>query len=192
MQVSITGKKIDIGDSLRTHTEDKIRTVVAKYGLEPLEATIVIHKDGHHRDGTFVRCDIDIHLGRGVYVRSHAETDDPYAGVDTAIDTLETRIKRHKTKIASLHRRREGAADAGAPANRYVIETKDEENANDAPLVIAEMKTSIPTLTVAEAVMHLDLSDSTAMMFQNDAHGELNVVYRRPDGNIGWISPQGR
>src|SRR5690606_38375555 len=109
----------------------------------------------------------DLHLGRGVFVRSHANSDDAYVCVDSAIETLETRIRKHKGKISTLNRKRDNDIEVGAPALRYIIE--DKESGNDAaedaaPLVIAETKTSIPTLTVAEAVMHLDLSDNTAIM----------------------------
>src|SRR5690606_6570969 len=116
MQVSITGKKIDIGDALRSHTEMKVRDLIQKYDIEPIEANIVIEKDGHHKDGTYLNCGIDLHLGRGVFVRSHANSDDAYVCVDSAIETLETRIRKHKGKISTLNRKRDNDIEVGAPA----------------------------------------------------------------------------
>ena len=65
----------------------------------------------------------------------------------------------------------------------------DEEEANDNPVVVAEMTSPIETLTVSEAVMRLDLGDLPALMFKSRAHGGFNMIYRRPDGNIGWVDP---
>ena len=106
-----------------------------------------------------------------------------------AIETFEKRLRRHKKKLIDHYKKRDVAYDK-SPALQSVINTQsDQEVEGDNPLVIAEVKTEIPTLTVSEAVMHLDLSDDQAILFNNIARNQLNVVYRRVDGNIGWISP---
>lgn len=184
MQVLITGKKLEIGEALRAQSEEKVNFVAKKYGLSPLEATVTYSKDGHQ-----VRCDIEMHLGRGVYVRSNQETLDAYLSLEQAIETFEKRLRRHKKKLIDHYKKRDVDYEK-VPALQAIINTQNEQEVEgDHPLIIAEVKTEIPTLTVGEAVMHLDLSDDLAMLFKNAAHNQLNVVYRRADGNIGWISP---
>ncbi len=184
MQIQITGKKLDVSESLRRQSEEKIQDVSQKYDLRPLESSITFSKDG-----PLVRCDIEMHLGRGVYVRAFQDTNDAYLSLDQAIDTFEKRLRRHKKKLIDHNKKRDVIYEK-TPAYQYVITSEtDKEVEPDHPLIIAEVKTEIPTLTVSEAVMHLDLSDTQAMLFTNVAHNQLNVVYRRPDGNIGWISP---
>lgn len=184
MQIQITGKKIEVGEALRRQTEEKIQDICKKYDLSPLESTATFS-----RDGPKIRCDVEMHLGRGVYVMANKETDDGYLSLEQAIETFEKRLRRYKKKLID-HKKKRDVAYKKAPAFQYVINPEGQkETEEDNPLVIAEMKTEIPTLTVSEAVMHLDLSDAQAMLFNNVAHDQLNVVYRRTDGNIGWIAP---
>jgi ribosomal subunit interface protein len=185
MQVQITGKKIEISEALRSQAEEKIREISKKYALTPLECAVTFSKDKHT-----INCEIEMHLGRDVYVRAHAETLDAYLSIEQAVETFEKRLRRHKQRLIDHYQKRDvnHAKMAGA---QYVISAEEHDNAEH-PLVIAEVKTDIPTLTVSDAVMHLDLSDSSAILFNNEARNELNVVYRRPDGNIGWIAPSSR
>lgn len=184
MQIQITGKKIDVSDSLRHQTEEKVQDISKKYDLKPLECSATFSKNG-----PMVRCDIEMHLGRGVYVRAYHDTDDAYISLEQASETFEKRLRRYKRKIID-HNKKRDVDYVKAPAFQYVINPETEkETEHDNPLIIAEVKTDIPTLTVSEAVMHLDLADAQAILFNNVAHNQLNVVYRRADGNIGWISP---
>lgn len=184
MQIQITGKKIEISEALRTLSENKIQEVSKKYALTPLESSITFSKDGPQ-----VKCDIEMHLGRDIYVRAHEDTLDAYLSIEQAIETFEKRLRRHKKRLIDHYKKRDGNY-AKVSGSQYVITAPvDQEIETDNPLVIAEMKTDIPTLTVSDAVMHLDLSDSQAILFNNEARNQLNVVYRRPDGNIGWIAP---
>lgn len=184
MQTQITGKKIDVGEALRSQTEDKMQAVCKKYDLNPLESTATFSKDG-----PMIRCDLEMHLGRGVYVRANKETDDAYISLEQTVETFEKRLRRHKKRLIDHNKKRDVDYEK-TPAFQYVINPQNEKNdEGDHPLIIAEMTTEIPTLTVSEAVMHLDLADVQAMLFNNAAHNQLNVVYRRTDGNIGWIAP---
>lgn len=183
MQMQITGKKIEISEALRTQTEDKIREIIKKYALSPLECSVTFSKDKHT-----INCDIEMHLGREIYVRAHQETLDAYLSIEQAIETFEKRLRRHKKRLIDHYKKRDMKYEKISGA-QYVINATEQEVESDNPLVIAEIKTDIPTLTVSDAVMHLDLSDEQAMLFKNEARDQLNVVYRRPDGNIGWISP---
>ncbi len=184
MQIQITGKKIEVSEALRRQAEDKIRSVCQKYALSPLECSVTFS-----RNGPLVRCDLEMHLGRGVYVSAYQDTDDAYLSLEQSIETFEKRLRRYKKKLID-HNKKRDVTYQKTPAFQYVINSQSEKEVEEEnPLIIAEMKTEIPTLTVSEAVMHLDLADAQAMLFNNVAHNQLNVVYRRTDGNIGWISP---
>jgi ribosomal subunit interface protein len=184
MQTMITGKKIQVGEALRSQAEDKIHVISQKYDLNPLECTVIFSKDG-----PMIKCEIEMHLGRGVKVRASEETNDAHLSLEQAIETFEKRLRRYKGKIVDHYKKKDVNYEK-APAFQYVIRSQTEQDAEaDNPLIIAEVKTEIPTLTVSEAVMHLDLSDAQAMLFNNVAHDQINVVYRRQDGNIGWIAP---
>lgn len=188
MQMLITGKKMEVGDSLRAQTESKVQDVCKKYDLNPLETAVTFSKEGAPFHN-LIRCDLEMHLGRGVYMRAHKETDDAHVSLEQTAETFEKRLRRYKGKILDYKQKREAAA-AKTPASQYIINPEGEQPIQqDNPLIIAEVKTDIPTLSVSEAVMHLDLSDAQAMLFNNVKEDQLNVVYRRQDGNIGWITP---
>lgn len=186
MQIQITGKKIDVSEALRRQCDEKIKHICKKYDLSPLECSVTFSKDG-----PLINCDIEMHIRGGLYISAHKETDDAYVSLEQAVETFEKRLQRHKKKVID-HTKKRGEKNykKPLPAYQYIINAPNEkENEQDHPLIIAEMTTEIPTLTVSEAVMHLDLSDAQAMLFNNAAHDQLNVVYRRTDGNIGWIAP---
>lgn len=183
MQTQITGKKIEIGEALRTQSADRIKEIIKKYALTPLECSVTYSKDKHT-----IRCDIEMHLGREIYVRSHQETLDAYLSLEQAIETFEKRLRRHKKRLLDHYKKRDVKYET-ISGSQYVINAQAEQPETDNPLIIAELQTDIPTLTVSDAVMHLDLSDAPAILFNNEARKQLNVVYRRSDGNIGWIAP---
>lgn len=184
MQIQITGKKIEIGEALRAQTESKVQEIIKKYSLDPLETSVTYSKNGH-----MIKCDIEMHLAREIFVRAHQETLDAYLSVEQAIETFEKRLRRHKERLIDHYKKRDVKYEK-ISGSQYVISAQTEQPAQeDNPLIIAEMQTDIPTLTVSDAVMHLDLSDVPAILFNNEARKQLNVVYRRSDGNIGWIAP---
>ncbi len=191
MKISLTGRHMNIGDSLRQHAETRLSEAAAKYFQNPLEAHIVFDKQAHG-----FTADIQVHPKSGLVVQGHAEAGDAYASFDLAMEKLERRLRRYKNKLKDSHHgmTHEEMADY-LEANQYVLAGDDhadtKEEAPDQPLVIAEMTTRIETMTVSEAVMRMDLSGYPVVLFRNDAHGGLNVIYRRPDGNIGWIDPPG-
>lgn len=191
MQLSIHGKQLDIGDSLRAHIERGVPILVGKYFDNPTDATVTIAKEGQS-----FRADISVHVGKGILVQGHARTGDPYASFDTAGEHVAKRLRRYKRRLRDHHRGR-GAKDDILPAAQYVLAAEtdvpeEHETAAepDQPIVIAEMETPIETMTVGEAVMRMDLAGLPAMLFQNRAHGGLNMVYLREDGNIGWVDPK--
>ncbi|MDE1900679.1 MAG: ribosome-associated translation inhibitor RaiA [Alphaproteobacteria bacterium] len=185
MKLSVKGKQIDVGDALRAHVETQLKDVVAKYFADGLDAQVTFSRDAH-----LFCADITVHAGRGITLQSAASASEPYPAFDAALARLGGRLRRHKTKLKQHHH--EAAREAEAViANAFVLhgEAESEEEANDNPVVVAEMTTPIEMLTVSQAVMRLDLGDLPALMFRNRANGGLNMIYRRPDGHIGWVDP---
>jgi ribosomal subunit interface protein len=190
MQVTVTGKQIDVGDSLRGHATASTIAIVERYFTNATEAHVVFHREGND-----FKAEISVHAGRGLSVQSGATAADPYVAFDGAAERIDKRLRRHKRKLRNHHGhsgKEDVAAAADYEATAYVLAAEEREDVHEGegePLVIAEMRTSIPQLSVSEAVMRLDLTDLPALLFRNSARGNLNVVYRRPDGNVGWIDP---
>jgi len=185
MQLIVKGKHLDVGDALRQHVEESLAGVFGKYFGNPIDATVVLSREAH-----LYRAHISAHVGRGIEAQVQADAEAPYAAFDLAAEHLAKRLRRHKRRLRD-HRRSEIEVE---PATHYVLASETEESPADGagpPTIIAEMATEVPTLTVGEAVMRLALMDGAAMLFRNRAHGQLNMVYRRPDGNIGWVDPGG-
>jgi len=191
MNLIVKGQQIDVGDALRTHVHDSLDGVFDKYFGDAIDVTVIFSRDAH-----LFRAAVAAHVGRGIMAQSEATADQAYVAFDIASDRLAKRLRRHKRWLRDHHKLPFETRSAG----HYVLaaeepggEESDEtiEAPNGQPTVIAEMKTEIPTLTVSEAVRRLDLTDCSALMFVNRAHGGLNMVYRRNDGNVGWVDPQG-
>jgi ribosomal subunit interface protein len=187
MQLIIKGHHLDVGDALREHVRGSLESVFEKYFGSAIEGTVIFSRDAH-----LLRASLTVHVGRGIMAQSEGTADQAYAAFDLAAERLAKRLRRHKRRLRDHHK----MPVETQPADHYVLASDEEgsfdaESAEGRPPVIAEMKTDIPALTVSEAVMRLDLADSGALMFVNRAHGGLNMVYRRSDGNIGWVDPKG-
>jgi ribosomal subunit interface protein len=191
MQVMVTGKQLNVGDALRDHVETHLADAVSKYFEHAIEASVVFSL---HGKGKQVRSEISVHVGRNIQMQGHADAGEAQTAFDLAVERIAKRLRRYKRRLRD---HRKTASDlATLEAQQYVLAagSDDEEEQvaeNDQPVVIAEMTTQIDSLTVGEAVMRMDLANTEALVFQNRAHGGINVVYRRSDGNIGWIDPQG-
>jgi len=220
MHIMISGKQLDVGDALRAHVEETLRTIIGKYWDHALEAQITFS-----RLRTFFHCDVLIHAGRGITMKAEAEADQPYPAFHQAAEHIGKRLRRYRRRLSEHHRalaNRErpektqvyvlrpepeeehgeehaepapaakpaNAGHAGNPGNPRPAATGNGEG-GDAPLIVAEMPGEIASLTVGEAVMRMDLAAQPILVFRNRAHGGINVVYRRSDGNIGWVDPRG-
>lgn len=184
MNVTVKGKQIDVGDALRDYVSDNLGSAVKKYFPNPVDGQVIFSKDAHK----FV-ADIHIHVGRGIVLQSHGEAGEAHPAFDAGLAKLARQLTRYKQRLVDHHHK---AEENFVEVPSYVLESDHEkETANDQPMVIAEMTSTVALLTVSEAVMHMDLADLPALMFKNSAHGGLNMVYRRKDGNIGWIDPAG-
>ncbi|MGD9869386.1 MAG: ribosome-associated translation inhibitor RaiA [Hyphomicrobiales bacterium] len=186
MNLQITGKNLDVGQALRGYMSERIEQLVDKY----VGRSVPVHIRMEKAKSGF-RTDCSLQLWSHLSLESHGEAADPYASADMALERIDKRLRRYKRRLKAHHSRNREADSAALTAPYYVIqaETEDEEPAGDSPVVIAETSTTISEASVSEAVMQLDLSDQPFILFRND--GRLNVVYRRADGNVGWIDPEG-
>lgn len=184
MQVQVSGHHLDVGDALRTHATERLEAAVTKYFDRPVDGQVTFTKQGHE-----FRADCSAHLSSGLRVNAQGSANEVYASFEAALERLEKRLRRYKRRLKNHNNHNK----AELPAESYpsfVIEAGDEhaEIAEDAqPVIIAEGTTSIPVLSVGDAVMQMDLSDAPFVVFRSGTAGGLNLVYRRPDGNIGWI-----
>jgi ribosomal subunit interface protein len=189
MRIQVSGKHIDVGDALRTHVEGRITDVVGKYSERAVEAVVIFSRDRYE----FI-ADSSVHLSTGLTVQAKSRADEIYASFEGAMDRMEKQVRRYKRRLKDHHRLREFPIEAiGAPS--YIL-ASGEDDADSVepetlqPIVVAEMETRVPFLSVGEAVMQMELAGAGVLVFRNDAHGGVNVVYRREDGNIGWIDPR--
>jgi ribosomal subunit interface protein len=190
MQLSVKGQQIDVGTALRGHIEDSLERMLGKYFGDAIDARVTLSRTGQN-----FRAVVSAHVGRNIHLEAHGEADQPYPAFDAAAERLSKRLRRHKQRLRDHHKEDPGDQEM-LPAQQYILSGEADkdgewEQQEDQPVVVAEMATEIPGLTVSEAVMRMDLSGQPAMMFRNRAHGGLNMVYRRSDGNIGWIDPRG-
>jgi ribosomal subunit interface protein len=195
MQLTVTGKGVEVGGALRQHVEGSLTSILGKYFGSAIEAHAVFTRERH-----LIHADLAIHIGRGIVVNSAASANEFYPAFEGAAERLAKQLRRYKRRLRDYHAKASRTVDAdGEIARSYVLAPPPEEEDDDqgsaggpeatAPVVIAEMSTELPSLTVGEAVMRMDLADAPVLLFRNRSHGALNLVYRRGDGNIGWIEP---
>lgn len=201
MQLTVTGKQVDVGEALRGHVESALEALLGKYFRSAIEAHAVFAREAH-----LIRADLSLHVGRGIVVNSGAAATDHYVAFDAAAERLGKQLRRYKRRLRDDHGKARGAAERPELVRSVVLAPIDDEAdegeeatgsatpdsaAAGAPVIVAETTAELPQLTVGEAVMRLDLADAPVLLFRDRAHGELNLVYRRKDGNIGWIDPAG-
>ena len=187
MPLRVSGKNIDVGESLRAHVLEKIETIMARYFDGRVSGHVVIS-----REGSGYRSDCSLHLSSGVDLHAEGKAQEPYPSVEQGIDKIERRLRRYKTRLKET---RAPSADDGQPAIEvadYKIEAPDEtaEAIEDfKPVIVAEGSHRLKSLSVASAVAELDLSGAPLLIFQHAGSARVNVVYRRTDGAIGWLDP---
>lgn len=195
MQITVSGKQVDLSDALRTRVQQQLDAISAKYFDHALEAQVTFG-----RARSFFTCDINMHAGRGLLLRAEGEAADAHSAFDDAAEHIAKRLRRYRRRV-NEHARDTANRERPQVARQYIL--RQEETAIDADridgrsvsvayaTVVAELPAEISRLSVGDAVMRMDLADQPVLMFRNSATGELNVVYRRSDGHIGWIDPSG-
>jgi ribosomal subunit interface protein len=203
MQLSVNGRHLDIGDALRSHIEESLTTIFGKYFGDAIDARVTMSQTNH-----LYHAQVNVHVGRGIHLAAEAEADRVYAAFDAAADRIAKRLRRYKRRLRDEKKHAQtpldvmegrhyvlASSELPAEADDGTLGAADGDSAGNGedtqPAVVAEMSYDIPSLSVSEAVMRLDLADVPAMMFRNAAHGGLNMIYRRVDGNVGWVDPEG-
>ncbi|MFO6465074.1 ribosome hibernation-promoting factor, HPF/YfiA family [Jannaschia sp. KMU-145] len=185
MRYQITGKQIDIGDALQTHVQTELGTVMEKYAGRPTDAQVTFSKSAHE----YV-CESTVHLSTGLTATAKAKATEIYAAFDGAAEKMEKQLRRYKRRLKNHHQERSQPVELSG-ASSYILASEEGEDEPDslAPMIVAEMETKIPSLSVGEAVMQMELAGAPVLVFKNEKGGGVNVVYRRDDGNVGWIDP---
>ncbi len=197
MTLRISGKSINVGDALRGRVSERTDEVLRKYFDGNYSGHITLSKDGFG-----FRTDCALHLDSGITLEADSNAADAYASADQALLMIEKRLRRYKSRLKDRSARKQHAASAAlaemiAPtldAPSYIIEAPapgegDDEVTGYSPVIIAEATTPLKRLSVSEAVMELDLTGAACLVFQHGSSGRVNVIYRRTDGNVGWVDP---
>jgi len=187
MLYKITGKKIDVGTALQGHVKSVVDTIIQKYAERPTDATVVFSRSSDE----FV-CEVSVHLSTGLTAQAKAHDREIYAAFDAASEKMETQLRRYKRRLKDHHRERAQPVELSI-ASSYILATQNESNDVEPetlqPLIVAEMEQKIQSLSVGEAVMQMELAGAPVLVFRNEGHNGVNVVYCREDGNIGWVDP---
>ncbi|MDA0230164.1 MAG: ribosome-associated translation inhibitor RaiA [Proteobacteria bacterium] len=194
MQLTVKGRHVRVSDRLREHVRERLDSAISKYFTTAIDAHVVFESGKRNFE-----TQITVHVGSGITLQGQGEADEIFACFDIAAARVEKRLRRYKRRLRDHHRGRSRSVDVAAVfAQQYVIAAESELEHDDesaepeglSPVIVAETSTEIAELTVSEAVMRMDLAELPVLIFFNRSHGAMNVVYRRPDGNIGWIDPQ--
>ncbi|HXV00115.1 MAG TPA: ribosome-associated translation inhibitor RaiA [Caulobacteraceae bacterium] len=196
MRVQVAGRHVDVGEALRARIGEDLASSVGRYFERGGDAEVVVSRDGHG-----FRVDCAVSLASGQHLQSHGAGGDAHSAFSQALEKVEARIRRYKRRLKS--HTVAATAKAAETSALYVLRPPsdgaddldgwtDDAEAGSPPaaMIIAETETPLRTMTVSMAVLELDLIESQTIVFRNAAHGGLSVVYRRPDGNIGWIDPE--
>jgi ribosomal subunit interface protein len=189
MRYQISGRQIDIGEALQTHVKAELGEVVEKYAQRPTDAVVIFSRAAHEHV-----CEATIHLSTGLTAQAKGHATEIYAAFESCREKMDKQLRRYKRRLRNHHSARIAPVEF-ADGSSYILapteEPEDDDHSDLAqPIVIAEMETKIPSITVGEAVMQLELGGQKMLVFRNEGHGGVNVVYRRDDGNIGWIDPR--
>ncbi|PCH99740.1 MAG: ribosomal subunit interface protein [Alphaproteobacteria bacterium] len=195
MKVTIHGHHLDLGDALKTHIEEKLNTINDKYFNRAVHVTVTMSKDSK----SHFKAHVAMTMGKDIHVQASADDYEAYTTFDQAAEKIAKQLRRYKRKIREHGEARENAEAIKAldytlgysVTDDQLSELSDEEiEDQDEAIVVAEMTTNIQTMTVSDAAMRLNLSGNNALMFRNASDDSLNMVYRRGDGNIGWVDPK--
>ncbi|WP_394178966.1 ribosome hibernation-promoting factor, HPF/YfiA family [Yoonia maritima] len=188
MRYQISGKQIDIGEALQTHVKAELSEILSKYAGRPTEAYVVFSKSGHE----YV-CESVVHLSTGLTAQATGKATEIYAALDSSAEKMDKQLRRYKRRLKDHHADRSQPVEL-SDAGSYILAPSDESDEAEPDtvnaMIVAEMETKIPSLSVGEAVMQMEIANSPVLVFRNEKHNGINVVYRRDDGNIGWIDPK--
>ena len=187
MRYQIVGKQIDIGEALQTHVKTQLDEVLTKYAGRPTDALVVFSRSAHE----YV-CEATVHLSTGLTAQAKAHATEIYASFEACCEKMDKQLRRYKRRLKNHHRDRTEPVELFG-ASSYILASEDmsEESEPESlqPIIVAETETQIPSLSVGEAVMQMELAGAPVLIFKNERKNGLSVVYRREDCNIGLIDP---
>lgn len=188
MRYQISGKQIDIGEALQIHVKTELDDILSKYAGRPTEAYVVFSKSAHE-----YICESVVHLSTGLNAQATGKATEIYAAFDASSQKMDKQLRRYKRRLKDHHKERSQPVEL-SDAGSYILESRDESEETDQnslnAMIVAEMETKIPEISVGEAVMQMEIASAPVLVFRNEKHNGINVVYRRDDGNIGWIDPR--
>ena len=190
MDIRVSGHQIDTGEALRVHVDARLNGIAEKFFARAISAQVTFGRGPYDHSFT---CDVVAHVPQGVVLKGHGAAADAHAAFDQSADRIEKQLRRYKRRLKDRHSQTQHAEaiDAAVDAGYTIFAAApDEEEALDHPPIVAETRVDIPSASVSDAVMLLDLRNTNALMFRNSGTGDFNMVYRRGDGTIGWVEPQ--
>lgn len=188
MEIRVSGRNMNVGEAFSVHIEDRLNSIADKYFSRSIDAHTNVSKEGH-----LYRVDVAMHANQGINLQSRGEGSDPYGAFEDAAEKVEKQLRRYKRRLKNHHMNGSPTIEEIEKMAYTVLAPEDSDETEDAggdqPIIIAETHKDVPTVAVGDAVMLMDLADTNAFLFRNSKTKALEVVYKRSDGNIGWISP---
>lgn len=197
MELAIHGKQMDVGDALRAHVTNKLEEINSKYFNRAIDIVVTFSPEGH----SYVKTHISLRIGKDIMVTANTVDQDAYVSFDQTAEKIAKQMRRYKRRLRDHHERLEQTPETEMmKARDYVLAVQELSGKGDSaeeddvpvgedPVIVAEQPTRIPKMSVSDAVMRMDLSGQTAILFRNPKNNQLNMLYRRADGNIGWVEP---
>ena len=186
-KISVSGKQTKVGKSLTYYVKDSVIQTLKKYFDNFISGNILFSKDTFN-----FRCEINIHIDSAIFIQGNAGSNDAYGAFNVANEKIKKRLRRYHRKLTD-HRLKNRKSLKYLKANQYIIENPEQKNMKEShynPVIIAESDDIIKTVSVSEAIMLMNLKDQNAIFFKNIQSKRLNILYRRSDGNIGWVDPK--
>jgi ribosomal subunit interface protein len=192
MDIRISGHQVETGEALKDHVDTRLQGIADKYFSRAISAQVTFGK-GPHDNG--FGCDIVVHVMQGLVLKGRHEAQDAHLAFDGAAEKIEKQLRRYMRRLKDRNAGEaqalaESVSDDNAGYTLFAEPTAEDEEAGDAPLIVAETRVDVPDASVSDAVMMLDLRNTAALLFKNSGTGAYNMVYRRGDGTIGWVEPQ--
>ena len=190
MDIRVSGHQIETGEALRSHVDERLTAIAEKYFARAISSQVTFGKGPYDHSFT---CHIVAHVPQGVVLKGHGSASTAHPAFDQAADRIEKQLRRYKRRLKDRHVQSsfaESANDFVDAGYTVFAPPPEEEEVVDNPPVIVESRVDVPTASVPDAVMLLDLRNTNALMFKNAGTGRFNMVYRRGDGTIGWVEPQ--
>ena len=186
-KISVSGKQTKVGKSLTNFVKDSLKQTLKKYFDNFISGNVLFSKDTFN-----FRCEINIHIDSAIFIQGNAGSNDAYGAFNVANEKIKKRLRRYHRKLTD-HRLKNRKSQKYLKANQYIIENPEQKNMKEShynPVIIAESDDIIKTVSVSEAIMLMNLKDQNAIFFKNIQSKRLNILYRRSDGNIGWVDPK--